>query len=85
MPSRGDRRILDEHPHPHLGDHVAIIGFLGGQELLIIAIVLLVLFGGTRIPSLMRGMGQGIREFRKEIRGTEDDDTERPPDPPEKP
>jgi len=64
---------------------VAIIGFLGGQELLIIAIVLLVLFGGTRIPSLMRGMGQGIREFRKEIRGTEDDDTERPPDPPEKP
>jgi sec-independent protein translocase protein TatA len=40
----------------------------GGQELLIIALILLVLFGGTRIPSLMRGMGQGIREFRKELR-----------------
>ena len=44
-----------------------LIGFLGGQELLIIALILLVLFGGTRIPSLMRGMGQGIREFRKEL------------------
>lgn len=44
-----------------------LLGFLGGQELLIIALILLVLFGGTRIPSLMRGMGQGIREFRKEL------------------
>jgi sec-independent protein translocase protein TatA len=48
-----------------------LIGFLGGQEILIIALVLLVLFGGTRIPSLMRGMGQGIREFRKELGGSE--------------
>jgi len=53
-----------------------LIGFLGGQELLIIAIVLLVLFGGTRIPSLMRGMGQGIREFRKELRSSESEDEE---------
>jgi sec-independent protein translocase protein TatA len=54
-----------------------LIGFLGGQELLIIAIVLLVLFGGTRIPSLMRGMGQGIREFRKELRSSESEDEEK--------
>jgi len=53
-----------------------LIGFLGGQELLIIAIVLLVLFGGTRIPSLMRGMGQGIREFRKELSSSESEDEE---------
>jgi sec-independent protein translocase protein TatA len=57
-----------------------LIGFLGGQELLIIAIVLLVLFGGTRIPALMRGMGQGIREFRKEVRNTEDDDDAKGPE-----
>ena len=54
-----------------------LIGFLGGQELLIIAIVLLVLFGGTRIPSLMRGMGQGIREFRKELSSSESEDDEK--------
>ena len=53
-----------------------LIPFLGGQELLIIALVLLVLFGGTRIPALMRGMGQGIREFRKELKSSDPDGEE---------
>jgi len=44
----------------------------GGSEWLIIALVLLVLFGGAKLPGLMKGMGQGIREFRKELRGDED-------------
>lgn len=51
-----------------------LLGFLGVQELLIIALVLLVLFGGTKIPSLMRGMGQGIREFRKELSSSDPDE-----------
>ncbi len=51
-----------------------LLGFLGVQELLIIALVLLVLFGGTKIPSLMRGMGQGIREFRKELSSSDSDE-----------
>ena len=51
-----------------------LFGFAGGNELLIVAIVVLVLFGGTRIPSLMKGMGQGIREFRKELKGSEAED-----------
>jgi sec-independent protein translocase protein TatA len=42
------------------------------MELLVIALVVLLLFGGTKIPSLMRGLGQGIREFRKEVRGAEE-------------
>ncbi len=50
-----------------------IFGFTGGQELIVIALVLLLLFGGSKIPKLMGGMGQGIREFRKEIRGGGDD------------
>jgi sec-independent protein translocase protein TatA len=53
-----------------------LIGLPGGPEIIVIALILLVLFGGTRIPSLMRGMGQGIREFRKELRGSESDDDE---------
>ncbi|MEZ4907384.1 MAG: twin-arginine translocase TatA/TatE family subunit [Saprospiraceae bacterium] len=36
---------------------------LGGQEILIIAILILLLFGGKKIPELMRGLGKGIREF----------------------
>ncbi|MEX0609784.1 MAG: twin-arginine translocase TatA/TatE family subunit [Balneolaceae bacterium] len=38
---------------------------LGAPEILIIAIVVLVLFGAKRIPELARGLGQGIQEFRK--------------------
>jgi len=47
----------------------------GGTELIVIALVLLLLFGGAKIPALMRGLGQGIREFRKEIRNPDADDS----------
>ncbi|NCT92861.1 MAG: twin-arginine translocase TatA/TatE family subunit [Chitinophagaceae bacterium] len=39
------------------------MGNLGFQEILIIALVVLVLFGGRKIPEFMRGLGKGIREF----------------------
>ncbi|NIG51884.1 twin-arginine translocase TatA/TatE family subunit [Chitinophaga sp. Cy-1792] len=39
------------------------LGDLGGSEVLLIAIVVLLLFGGKKIPELMRGLGKGIREF----------------------
>ena len=48
------------------------VGRLGLPELLIIGLIILVLFGAPRIPQLMRGLGQGIREFRREIRGGDD-------------
>ena len=39
------------------------MGNLGFQELLIIGVVVLVMFGGRKIPEFMRGLGKGIREF----------------------
>jgi sec-independent protein translocase protein TatA len=39
------------------------------MHLLIIAIVVLVLFGGRKIPEVMRGLGQGVREFKDGMRG----------------
>lgn len=39
------------------------MGNLGFQEILVIALVVLVLFGGRKIPEFMRGLGKGIREF----------------------
>ncbi len=36
-----------------------------GQELIVILIIVLILFGGKKIPELMRSLGQGLREFRK--------------------
>ena len=39
------------------------MGNLGFQELIIIGLVVLVLFGGRKIPEFMKGLGKGIREF----------------------
>ncbi|MEP1150352.1 MAG: twin-arginine translocase TatA/TatE family subunit [Balneola sp.] len=41
------------------------MGSFGTTEIIIIAIILLVLFGAKRIPELAKGLGQGIQEFRK--------------------
>ena len=41
---------------------------IGTTEIVIIAVVLLVLFGGKKIPELVRGIGESIREFRKGLK-----------------
>jgi len=41
-----------------------ILAALGTQEILIILLAILLLFGGKKIPELMRGLGQGIKEFK---------------------
>ena len=38
--------------------------FIGYMEIVIILLIVLLLFGGKKIPELMRGMGRGIKEFR---------------------
>ena len=38
---------------------------LGSQEILLIALVLLLLFGGKKIPELMHGLGRGVKSFRE--------------------
>ena len=48
-----------------------LIGGLGTPEILIIALVVLLLFGGKKIPELMKGVGKGIRSFKK---GMNEDD-----------
>ena len=40
-----------------------LLGMLGTQEIVIILIIVLLLFGGRKIPELMKGLGKGIREF----------------------
>ena len=41
------------------------MGFLGGQELLIILAIVIILFGAKKIPELASGLGKGIKEFKK--------------------
>lgn len=42
-----------------------LLGMLGTTEIILIAVVVLLLFGGKKIPELMRGLGRGISEFKK--------------------
>jgi len=51
----------------------AIFG-LGVPELVIILIILLVLFGGAKLPSLAKGLGQSIKEFKKASKDDSDDE-----------
>ena len=48
-----------------------IILSLSWQHILIVAIVLLLLFGGKKIPELMRGVGSGIKEFKDAVKEDE--------------
>ena len=43
-----------------------------GQEILIIALIVLLLFGGSKIPELMRGMGKGVKSFKEGMKEVDD-------------
>jgi sec-independent protein translocase protein TatA len=45
---------------------------LGFQELLVILVIVILIFGTSRIPELGRGLGEGIRNFRKSVKGEEE-------------
>jgi len=53
-----------------------IFGPIGMQELLIVLVIALVIFGGKKIPELGRGLGDGIRQFKTSLKGGEE---EQPP------
>ena len=50
-----------------------ILGVFGPQEVIIIAVIILLLFGGRKIPELMKGLGKGIKEFKDASKGDEND------------
>ncbi len=41
-----------------------LLGMLGGNEVIIVLALILLLFGGRKIPELMRGLGKGVKEFK---------------------
>lgn len=51
-----------------------LLGIIGMQEILVIALVVLLLFGGKKIPELMRGLGSGVKSFKEGLKdGTTED------------
>jgi len=57
-----------------------MIAGLGPQELILILLVLVLLFGATKLPELARGSGRALRIFKAETKGLMDDDDEVAPD-----
>ena len=49
------------------------MGNLGATEIILIAFVVLLLFGGKKIPELMRGLGKGMREFKESVKDVKSD------------
>lgn len=53
--------------------HIQSAGFLGPTEIVLIILVVVLLFGGKKIPELMRGMGKGIKEFKDGMKEGEEE------------
>jgi sec-independent protein translocase protein TatA len=64
--------------------HILLFGIPNGPELWLILLGVLLLFGGKKIPELMRGLGQGIREFndaKGKVKQSLEDGMRRPEEP----
>lgn len=49
------------------------LGHLGATEIILIALVVLLFFGGKKIPELMKGLGKGVKSFKEGVNGIEKD------------
>ena len=56
-----------------------MLGGIGVQEILVILVVGLLVFGASRLPKIARSLGLGIKEFKKTVKGIEEDDSEETP------
>ena len=62
------------------------MGFLpSGSEWLIILVIVLIIFGGTRLPGLFKALGQGVKEFRDASKDENKDENREPEKPPAAP
>ncbi len=54
-----------------------ILGMLGTPEIIMILVAVLLLFGGKKIPELMRGLGKGMKEFKDASKGVDSENEEK--------
>ena len=50
-----------------------LLGMLGTTEIIVILVIVLLLFGGRKIPELMRGLGKGVKEYKDAAKGDDKD------------
>jgi sec-independent protein translocase protein TatA len=54
--------------------YAGLLGGLGAPEILLILVIVLLMFGGKKIPELMKGLGQGVKEFKDASKTSETKD-----------
>ncbi|MDR2146961.1 MAG: twin-arginine translocase TatA/TatE family subunit [Tannerella sp.] len=54
-------------------NYLLIFQNVGPTEIIILALVVLLLFGGKKIPELMKGIGKGVKNFKEGVKGIEDE------------
>ena len=52
------------------------LGMLGAQEIILLVVIVVLLFGGRKIPELMKGIGKGIKEFKSARTDEKEEDSE---------
>lgn len=57
-----------------------LLGMIGPWQIVLIVVIVLLLFGGKKIPELMKGIGKGTREFKKGLSGDEEEKKEKDAD-----
>lgn len=57
--------------------HILLLMGLGAPEIIIILIIILLMFGGRKIPELMKGLGKGMKEFKDASKGIDNDNPEK--------
>lgn len=48
--------------------------FIGTTEIIVIALIILLLFGGAKLPGMLKGLGKGVKEFKDAVNGNEEKD-----------
>jgi len=56
--------------------NTVFLGWLGTPEIILIVVALLLLFGGKKIPELMKGLGKGVRNFKEGMNNPDSDETD---------
>jgi sec-independent protein translocase protein TatA len=54
-----------------------LLGVIGPWQIILIVLVILLLFGGKKIPELMKGIGKGAREFKKGLSGEDEEENKK--------
>lgn len=57
-------------------ERLLFIGGIGWGEILVIALIVLLFFGGKKIPEMMKGLGKGVKSFKDGMNGADDDKKE---------